>query len=92
MTTPAVLDSNGDEIFEGLLDAMVTTMLGMHDLKKADGNSRHGSIYIVKPKMHGPAEVDFADKIFSKVESFLGIEQYSVKLGIMDEERRTLLT
>ena len=89
MTTPAVLDSNGDEIFEGLLDAMVTTMLGMHDLKKADGNSRHGSIYIVKPKMHGPAEVDFADKIFSKVESFLGIEKYSVKLGIMDEERRT---
>ena len=89
MTTPAVLDSNGDEIFEGLLDAMVTTMLGMHDLKKADGNSRHGSIYIVKPKMHGPAEVDFADKIFAKVESSLGIEQYSVKLGIMDEERRT---
>ena len=89
MTTPAVLDSNGDEIFEGLLDAMVTTMLGMHDLKKADGNSRHGSIYIVKPKMHGPAEVDFADKTFSMVESFLGIEQYSVKLGIMDEERRT---
>ena len=89
MTTPAVLDSNGDEIFEGLLDAMVTTMLGMHDLKKADGNSRHGSIYIVKPKMHGPPEVDFADKIFSKVESSLGIEQYSVKLGIMDEERRT---
>ena len=89
MTTPAVLDSNGDEIFEGLLDAMVTTMLGMHDLKKADGNSRHGSIYIVKPKMHGPAEVDFADKIFSKVECSLGIEQYSVKLGIMDEERRT---
>ena len=89
MTTPAVLDSNGDEIFEGLLDAMVTTMLGIHDLKKADGNSRHGSIYIVKPKMHGPAEVDFADKIFSKVESSLGIEQYSVKLGIMDEERRT---
>ena len=89
MTTPAVLDSNGDEIFEGLLDAMVTTMLGMHDLKKADGNSRHGSIYIVKPKMHGPAEVDFADKIFSKVESSLGLEQYSVKLGIMDEERRT---
>ena len=89
MTTPAVLDSNGDEIFEGLLDAMVTTMLGMHDLKKADGNSRHGSIYIVKPKMHGPAEVDFADKIFSKVESSLGIEQYSVKLGLMDEERRT---
>ncbi len=89
MTTPAVLDSNGDEIFEGLLDAMVTTMLGMHDLKKADGNSRHGSIYIVKPKMHGPAEVDFADKIFSKVESSLGIEKYSVKLGIMDEERRT---
>ena len=89
MTTPAVLDSNGDEIFEGLLDAMVTTMLGMHDLKKADGNSRHGSIYIVKPKMHGPAEVDFAIKIFSKVESSLGIEQYSVKLGIMDEERRT---
>ena len=89
MTTPAVLDFNGDEVYEGLLDAMVTTMIGIHDLKKADGNSRHGSIYIVKPKMHGPAEVAFADKMFSAVETVLGLKQYSVKLGIMDEERRT---
>ena len=89
MTTSAVLDSNGDEVYEGLLDAMVTTMIGIHDLKKADGNSRHGSIYIVKPKMHGPAEVAFADKMFSAVETVLGLKQYSVKLGIMDEERRT---
>ena len=89
MTTPAVLDANGDEVYEGLLDAMVTTMIGIHDLKKADGNSRHGSIYIVKPKMHGPAEVAFADKMFSAVETVLDLKQYSVKLGIMDEERRT---
>ena len=89
MTTPAVIDANGDEVYEGLLDAMVTTMIGIHDLKKADGNSRHGSIYIVKPKMHGPAEVAFADKMFSAVEAVLGLKQYSVKLGIMDEERRT---
>ena len=89
MTTPAVLDANGDEVYEGLLDAMVTTMIGIHDLKKADGNSRHGSIYVVKPKMHGPAEVAFADKMFSAVETVLGLKQYSVKLGIMDEERRT---
>ena len=89
MTTPAVIDANGDEVYEGILDAMVTTMIGIHDLKKADGNSRHGSIYIVKPKMHGPVEVAFADKMFSAVEAVLGLKKYSVKLGIMDEERRT---
>ena len=64
MTIPAVIDANGDEVLR-LLDAIVTTMIGIHDLKK-DGNSRHGSIYVVKPKMHGPAEVAFADKMFSR--------------------------
>jgi malate synthase len=91
MTNPAVLDRDGKEIGEGLMDALCTTMIAMHDLQKTDGarNSVHGSVYVVKPKMHGPAEVAFADEIFTMVEEILGLPQYTVKLGIMDEERRT---
>ena len=89
MTNPAIIDSTGNEIGEGLLDAMCTTMIAMHDLNRAGGNSLHGSVYVVKPKMHGPAEVAFADEIFTMVERILGLPQNTVKLGIMDEERRT---
>ncbi len=91
MTNPAILDSEEREVPEGLMDAMITTMIGMYDLRKTEGprNSTHGSIYVVKPKMHGPDEVAFADQIFSAVEAALGLPEYTVKLGIMDEERRT---
>ncbi|MAY32663.1 MAG: malate synthase G [Rhodovulum sp.] len=91
MRNPAILDKNGDEAFEGLMDAMITTMIAMHDLQKTDGarNSVTGSVYVVKPKMHGPEEVAFADEVFTFVERALGLPQYTVKLGIMDEERRT---
>ncbi len=91
MTNPAVLDRNGEEIFEGLLDALVTTLIAMHDLKKtaAPRNSVAGSVYVVKPKLHGPEETAFADDTFTHVESVLGLPQYTVKLGVMDEERRT---
>lgn len=89
MTNPAILDRNGNEAYEGLMDAMMTTLIAMHDLARDGGNSVTGSVYVVKPKMHGPEEVAFADQIFSFVENVLGLPQYTVKLGIMDEERRT---
>ncbi|NNL35493.1 MAG: malate synthase G [Silicimonas sp.] len=89
MTNPAILTRDGGEIYEGLMDAMITTVIAMHDLKRDGGNSVTGSVYVVKPKMHGPEEVAFADEIFTFVEQALGLPQYTVKLGIMDEERRT---
>jgi len=89
MTTPAILDREGHEAFEGLMDAMLTTLVALHDLKREGGNSVCGSIYVVKPKMHGPAEVAFTDEIFAHVETVLGLAPHTVKVGIMDEERRT---
>ncbi len=94
MTNPAILDRHGDEVFEGLMDAMCTVLIARHDLAKPSGghairNSTTGSVYVVKPKMHGPEEVAFADEVFTQVERALGLPQYTVKLGIMDEERRT---
>ncbi len=89
MTNPAVLDSEGREAGEGFMDAMITVLCAMHDLKSEGGNSVHGSVYVVKPKMHGPEEVAFTDRIFDHVEDALGLPRHTVKIGIMDEERRT---
>jgi len=88
MTNPAITLKDGSEIPEGIMDAFITTAACLHDLKKK-GNSRSGSVYIVKPKMHGPDETAFTDLIFTKVEEVLNLQKYTCKIGIMDEERRT---
>ena len=88
MTNPSILLKDGTEVPEGIMDAFITSAAAVHDLKKRR-NSRAGSIYIVKPKMHGPDECAFTDLIFTKVEEILGLNKYDIKCGIMDEERRT---
>ena len=93
MTNPAILDQDGREVYEGIMDAVITALIAKHDLL-GNGqytNSPKGSVYIVKPKMHGSEEAAFAGELFERVEDLLGLERHTLKIGVMDEERRTSL-